>query len=244
MTLTEHLGELRARIIRSALAITIGMVLVVAFYDQVLGFLLEPYQELCARKPRDFCSAELFNFTPTEGLTTRLRVGMYGGIILALPVILWQVWRFIVPALNPKEKKYSIPFIVSSVVLFIAGGTLAYVTIGQALDWLISWSGDDVNQVYSVNSYVALIGLMIFAFGLGFLLPVLVVFLQLVGVVTPRRLMQSWRLAMVSIAVIAAVITPSGDPITMAMLGVPMMILYFVAVLVGWLVVRRRPTDE
>jgi len=146
--------------------------------------------------------------------------------------------------LNPKEKKYAIPFIVSSVVLFVAGGTLAYLTIGQALDFLISWSGDDVNQVYSVNSYVALIGLMIFAFGLGFLLPVLVVFLQLVGVVTPRRLMQSWRLAMVSIAVIAAVITPSGDPITMSLLGVPMMILYFVAVLVGWLVVRRRPNDE
>ena len=111
MTLTEHLGELRARIIRSALAITVGMVLVVAFYDQVLGFLLQPYQDLCARKPRDFCSAELFNFTPTEGLTTRLRVGMYGGIILALPVILWQVWRFIVPALNKKEKQYAIPFV-------------------------------------------------------------------------------------------------------------------------------------
>ncbi len=220
------------------------MVLVVAFYDQVLGFLLEPYQELCETKPPDFCTSELFNFTPTEGLSTRLRVGMYGGIILALPVILWQVWRFIVPALNPKEKKYAIPFVVSSIVLFLSGGALAYLTIGQALDFLISWSGDDVNQVYSVNSYVALIGLMIFAFGLGFLLPVLVVFLQLVGVVTPRRLMQSWRLAMVGIAVIAAVITPSGDPITMAMLGVPMMVLYFVAVLIGWLVVRRRPQDE
>ena len=244
MTLTEHLGELRARIIRSALAVTIGMVLVVAFYDQVLDFLLEPYRDLCSSKPPDFCTSELFNFTPTEGLSTRLRVGMYGGIILALPVILWQVWRFIVPALNKKEKQYAIPFVLSSVVLFLAGGALAYLTIGQALDFLISWSGDDVNQVYSVNSYVALIGLMIFAFGLGFLLPVLVVFLQLVGVVTPRRLMQSWRLALVGIAVIAAVITPSGDPITMAMLGVPMMILYFVAVLVGWLVVRKRPKDE
>ena len=244
MTLTEHLGELRVRIIRSALAITVGMVLVVAFYDQVLDVLLRPYKDLCASKPRDFCTSELFNFTPTEGLTTRLRVGMYGGIILALPVILWQIWRFIVPALNAKEKKYAIPFVVSSIVLFVAGGALAYLTVEQALDFLISWSGNDVNQVYSVNSYVALIGLMIFAFGIGFLLPVLVVFLQLVGVVTPRRLMQSWRYAMVSIAVIAAVITPSGDPITMSLLGIPMMILYFVAVLVGWLVVRRRPKDE
>ncbi len=243
MTLTEHLAELRARIIRSALAIAVGMVLIVAFYDQFLDVLLTPYRDLCASKPRDFCAPDLFVFTPTEGLTTRFRVGMYGGIVLALPVILWQVWRFIVPALNPNEKKYAVPFVVSSVVLFAAGGTLAYFTIGQALDFLISWSGDDVTQVYSVNSYVALIGLMIFAFGIGFLLPVLVVFLQLVGVITPRRLMQSWRISMVAIAVVAAVITPSGDPITMAMLGVPMMILYFLAVLIGWLIVRKRPQD-
>ena len=85
---------------------------------------------------------------------------------------------------------------------------------------------------------------MIFAFGLGFLLPVFIVGLELVGAVTPQRLLKSWRLALVSIAVIAAVITPSGDPVTMALLGVPMMILYFVAIFVGWLVVRRRPVEE
>ncbi len=243
MTLTEHLGELRARIIRSALAVTVGMVIIVAFYDQVLDFLLEPYKQLCKDKGADFCDPELFIFSPTEGLSTRLRIGMYGGIILALPVILWQVWRFIVPALNAKEKKYAIPFVVSSMALFIAGGALAYYTIGQALDFLISWSGSDVSQVFSVSSYVSLIGLMIFAFGIGFLLPVLIVFLQLVGAVQPRSLLKGWRFALVGIAVTAAVITPSGDPITMAMLGVPMMILYFVAVLIGWLVLRRRPTE-
>jgi sec-independent protein translocase protein TatC len=92
-----------------------------------------------------------------------------------------------------------------------------------------------------VSSYVSLMGLMIAAFGVGFLLPVLMVFLQLAGVVTPRRLLQSWRMAIVVIAVIAAVITPSGDPVTMAMLGGPMMILYFFSILIGWLIVRRRP---
>jgi sec-independent protein translocase protein TatC len=243
MTLTEHLGELRARIIRSALAVTIGMVLVVAFYDQVLEFLKEPYVELCNAKPADFCDPDLNTFTPTEGLATRLRVGMYGGIILSMPVLLWQIWRFVVPALNPKEKRYAIPFIVSSVVLFLAGGALAYLTVDRALDFLISWSGDDVNQFFSVSSYVNLIALMIAAFGVGFLLPVLLVFLQLAGVVTPRRLLASWRMSIVGIAVLAAVITPSGDPITMAMLGVPMVVLYFASILVGWLVVRRRPRE-
>jgi sec-independent protein translocase protein TatC len=244
MTLSEHLGELRVRIIRSALAVAIGMVLIIAFYDQVLDFLREPYVDLCASKPRDFCDPTLNNFSPTEGIATRMRVGMYGGIIVALPILLWQVWRFTVPALNAKEKKYAIPFVLVSIVLFIAGGALAYLTVGQALEFLIAWSGSDVNQIFSVSSYITLIGLMIFAFGLGFLLPVFVVGLILVGAVSPQRLMKSWRMALVIIAVIAAVITPSGDPVTMALLGVPMMILYFVAIFVGWLVVRRRPVEE
>jgi sec-independent protein translocase protein TatC len=244
MTLAEHLGELRVRIIRSALAVAIGMVLIIAFYNQVLDFLIQPYQNLCDSKPADFCDPTLNTFSPTEGLSTRIRVGMYGGIIAALPVILWQLWRFIVPALSAKEKKYAVPFVLSSLVLFAAGGALAYISVEQALEFLISWSGADVNAIYSVTSYVSLIGLMIFAFGMGFLLPVFIVGLQLVGAVTPMRLLKSWRIALVCIAIIAAVITPSGDPVTMAMLGVPMMILYFVAVLVGWLVVRRRPVEE
>jgi sec-independent protein translocase protein TatC len=243
MTLTEHLAELRVRIIRSALAVAIGMVLIIAFYDQVLEFLLRPYVDLCERKPEDFCDPQLFNFSPTEGLATRVRVGLYGGIVAALPVILWQIWRFIVPALNKKEKKWAVPLIVVSVVLFLAGGALAYFTVGQALDFLIGWAGEGVGQVFSVQSYVSLIGLMIFAFGLGFMLPVFVFGLQAVGVVTPRRLIKSWRIALVAIAIIAAVITPSGDPVTMALLGVPMVVLYFLAILVGWLVVRRRPAD-
>ena len=244
MTLTEHLGELRVRIIRSALAVAIGMVLIIAFYDQVLDFLRQPYVDLCESKPRDFCDPTLNNFSPTEGLATRIRVGMYGGIILALPVLLWQAWRFTVPALNAKEKKYAIPFVLSSIVLFAAGGVLAYTTVSQALEFLLAWSGSDVDQIFSVSSYVSLIGLMNFAFGIGFLLPVFLVGLQLVGAVSPRRLLESWRFALVGIAVIAAVITPSGDPITMAMLGIPMVALYFMAILIGWLVVRRRPAEE
>jgi sec-independent protein translocase protein TatC len=243
MTLTEHLAELRVRIIRSALAVAIGMVLIIAFYDQVLDFLLQPYVDLCERKPRDFCDPELFIFSPTEGLATRVRVGLYGGIVVALPVLLWQAWRFIVPALNAKEKKWAVPVVTVSVVLFLAGGALAYYSIGQALEFLIGWAGSDVGQVFSVQSYVSLIGLMIFAFGLGFMLPVFVFGAQAFGVVTPRRLLSSWRIALVVIAIISAVITPSGDPVTMAMLGVPMMVLYFLAILLGWLVVRRRPVD-
>ena len=239
-TLTEHLGELRTRIIRSALAVLIGMVVIIALYDQVLEFLKQPYVDLCASKAEDFCDPNLFITSPTEGLSTRIRVGMYGGIIMALPVILWQIWRFVVPALHAKEKKYAVPFVLSSVLLFAAGGTLAYITVDRALDFLIGWAGEDVGELFTVSSYISLIGLMIFAFGVGFLLPVLIVFLQLVGVVTPRTLLKSWRYATIGVFVLAAVITPSGDPITLMMLALPMLFLYFVAILIGWLVVRKR----
>jgi sec-independent protein translocase protein TatC len=239
-TLTEHLGELRTRIIRSALAVLIGMVVIIALYDQVLEFLKQPYVDLCASKAEDFCDPNLFITSPTEGLSTRIRVGMYGGIIMALPVILWQIWRFVVPALHAKEKKYAVPFVLSSVLLFAAGGTLAYITVDRALDFLIGWAGEDVGELFTVSSYVSLIGLMIFAFGVGFLLPVLIVFLQLVGVVTPRTLLTSWRYATIGVFVLAAVITPSGDPVTLMMLALPMLFLYFVAILIGWLVVRKR----
>jgi sec-independent protein translocase protein TatC len=240
MTLTEHLAELRIRIIRSGLAVVIGAVLVIAFYDQVYNFLTQPYDDLCTSKPDGFCSGKLNAFSPTEGLSARLRIGMYGGIFLALPVILWQVWRFVVPALEAKEKKYAIPFVVSSVVLFAAGGSLAYLTIGRALEFLIAWSGAEVEQVFAIEKYFALVGFMIFAFGIGFLLPVLLVFLQLVKVVTPRQLLLGWRYAIVGIFVLAAVITPSGDPITLMSLATPMTLLYFVSVLIGYVVGRRR----
>tara|TARA_B110000305_G_C19442827_1_gene642967 strand:- start:718 stop:1500 length:783 start_codon:yes stop_codon:yes gene_type:complete len=241
LTLTQHLAELRTRIIRSALAVLIGMVVIIAFYDLVLEFLKQPYIDLCNEKPAGFCDPNLFIPTPTEGLSTRIRVGMYGGIIAALPVILWQIWRFVVPALHAKERKYAVPFVLSSVLLFSAGGSLAYLTVDRALEFLISWAGEDVQQIFSVSSYISLIGLMIFAFGVGFLLPVLFVFLQLVNVVSPRTLLKSWRYATIGMFVIAAVITPSGDPVTLMMLALPMLLLYFVAILIGWLVLRKRP---
>jgi sec-independent protein translocase protein TatC len=252
MTLTEHLAELRVRIIRSALAIVVGAILILAFYDPVLRFLMRPYENLCKRRGPEFCglssaedgSVRLFTLDPVEGLSTRLKIATYGGIILALPVIMWQVWRFIVPALHAKEKRYAIPFVVSSVLLFLLGGVLAYATLERALEFLISWSGDDVDQAFQVSKYVRLVGLMVGAFGIGFLFPVLLVFLQLVGVLTPGTLVGAWRFAIVGIFVLAAVITPSGDPISLLALSLPMVMLYFLSILVGWLVVRRRRKAE
>ncbi|MEO7371627.1 MAG: twin-arginine translocase subunit TatC [Ilumatobacteraceae bacterium] len=238
MTLTQHLAELRSRIIRSLLAVVIGIIVMLAFYDQVLNFLRRPYNELCKRKPGLVCDLQFIG--PLEGFTTRLSICTYGGIVLALPIIMWQVWRFIVPALHTKEKKYAIPFILSSVLLFLMGAAVAYWTLTPALDFLISWSGSGVKANFQVSKYVSLVGLMIAVFGITFEFPVLLVFLQLVGVLTPQTLMKQWRYSTVIIFVIAAVITPSGDPYSMMALALPMMIFYVASIIIGVVVQRRK----
>jgi sec-independent protein translocase protein TatC len=242
MTLTEHLAELRTRIIRSMLAVVLGIIVVLAAYDQVLDFLLEPYRSLCADRP-DFCElsgGNVISIAPLEGFSTRLSISTYGGIILALPVLMWQIWRFVVPALHAKEKKYAIPFVASSVALFALGGYVAYWTLEKALEFLISWAGEDVQSTFRVSEYVKLVGLMVAAFGIAFEFPVLLVFLQLVGVLTPQMLLKGWRYAILAIFVIAAVITPSGDPYSMMALALPMTFFYLVSILIGFLVQRSR----
>ena len=244
MTLTQHLAELRTRIIRSLLAVVVGIIVLLAMYDQVLDFLRRPYTQLCKDKPQLVGKCDLQFLGPLEGFTTRLSIATYGGIILALPVILWQVWRFVVPALHAKERKYAVPFVLSSVVLFVMGGAVAYWTLTPALDFLISWSGSGVEPNFQVSKYVSLVGLMIGAFGVTFEFPVLLVFLQLVGAIQPQTLIKQWRYATVIIFVIAAVITPSGDPYSMMALALPMVLFYVIAVIIGLTAQRRRRRAE
>lgn len=253
MSLFEHLAELRMRIIRAGLAVLLGAVIVVAFYDTVLGWLVKPYLDLCRRREPGYCGesydpaadqVDLFILDPVEGLTTRLRVAFYGGIILALPVVLWQIWKFVVPALHKSEKRYAIGFVASSVLLFITGGAIAFSTLGRALEFLIDWAGSDVDQVFQVTAYIRLVTLMVVAFGVGFTIPVMLVFLQLLGVLTPQMLLGAWRYAIVGTFLVAAAITPSGDPISLLALSVPMIVLYFVAILIGRIVQRRRARAE
>lgn len=242
MTLIEHLAELRTRIIRAALAVAVGVILVLAFYNQVLEVMRLPYEHLCDKNPGLKCELQFIG--PLEGFSTRLSISTYGGIILALPVILWQVWRFVVPALHAKEKKYAIPFILSSIVLFLLGALVAYYTMTPALDFLISWAGADVQANFQVSKYVSLLGLMIAAFGIAFEFPVLLVFLQLVGVLTPQTLMKQWRYATVIIFVVAAVITPSGDPYSMMAMGIPMAVFYVISIIIGLVAQRRKRSRE
>lgn len=244
MTIIDHLRELRQRVIRALLAVAVGTIVMLALYDPVKNWLTRPYRSLCNAKPEFRCDGSLFALGPLDGFTARLRVCAYGGLVLALPVVLWQIWRFVVPALNKKEKRYAVPFILSSIVLFIAGCSIAYWTLDKALEFLISWSGSDITEAYRITDYIMLVVMMMLAFGVGFLSPVLLVFLQLVNVVSPRTLIKQWRYSIVGIFVVAAVITPSGDPISLLALAVPLTILYLLSILIGWLLTRRRPSVD
>jgi len=177
---------------------------------------------------------------PLQAFGLRIKMSGYIGIALAMPVIAWQVWRFVTPGLYPHEKKYAIPFTISAIILFIGGAAVAFFILNPTLEFLTTIGGSEIEPFYTASSYVTLIIWMMIAFGVGFEFPVLLVALMMIGVLSPRRLLRWWRQAIVVIAIIAAVITPSGDPISMTALAVPMLLLYFLAIGVGALVLKLR----
>lgn len=233
MTLWEHIAELRSRLFRIAVAVAVAGIVGWLLYPWVLELLKHPFNEIQPDQP--FIATE-----PLQAFGLRVKMSLYVGVALAMPVIMWQVWRFVTPGLHPHEKKYAIPFTLSAVVLFVLGAVVAYFILNPTLRFLTSVGGAEIEPFYTADSYVTLIVWMMLAFGIGFEFPVVLVALQLLGVLTPRRLVQWWRWALVVIVVIAAVITPSGDPISMFALAVPMALLYGVSILVGWILLARR----
>ncbi len=232
MSLVDHLAELRRRVMISTVAVCLGAVVGFLLYNRVLSFLQAPYCDL--KRERGLTGTCSFVITdPLEGVTTRFKVSAYIGLALALPVVLWQVWRFITPGLHPKEKKYAIPFIASSIVLFALGAVIAVLTFPQALAFLISVSGDKVETLFGPAKYISLYTLIMLAFGVAFEFPVVLVFLQLAGALSSRRLLRSWRMAIVGIFIAAAVITPSQDPYSLMGMALPMTLFYFGSIAIG-----------
>lgn len=226
MSLIAHLTELRYRLIVSAIAITIGGAIAFYFYDPILEVLIGPYERVTGK-------TTLFVTDPLEGFGTRLKVAGYAGFSLALPVVLWQVWRFVTPALDKREKRFAIPFVLSSMVLFALGATIAFWTLPQALGFLVGIGGENLETLFSPSKYLGLVTLMMIAFGLAFELPLLLIFLQLAGILQSRQLRRARRWAIVSIFAFVAVITPSSDPYSLFALALPMCLLYEAAALTG-----------
>lgn len=234
MTVIDHLAELRTRLMISLLAVAIGMAVAFGLYDRILDFLRRPYCDILP--PGDPCT--LYIRDPIEGFATRLRVAGWTGLFLASPVVLWQLWRFVTPGLHPREKRYAIPFIFSSIVLFTAGGAIALVTFPRALDFLVGVGGSGIEPLFSPGPYLRLVVLMVVAFGLAFEFPVLLVFLQLARVLSSRALAAWRRHATVGIVAAAAVLTPSQDPWSLLAMAVPMYVFYEASIVIGRLLKR------
>jgi sec-independent protein translocase protein TatC len=239
MTLIEHLAELRNRIIISFVAIALCGIVGFVLYPHILSWLSGPYKTATAAHVKS-CrphGCELITTDVLQPFVVRLKIATYVGILLASPLVLWEIWRFVTPGLNPREKKYAIPFLFSSIVLFVLGGFVAWFTLPKALDFLVGIGGNlDVKS--TANAYVTLVGLIFLAFGLSFEFPVLLVFLLLVRVLRTTTLRKYRRHAIVGIVTFAAVITPSQDPYSLFLMAVPMYIFYEASIVIGRILKR------
>ena len=249
MTLGEHLGELRRRVIICVVAFLIAATVAVFAYEPILHFLLRPLCSVDAstahstKGSASFLIASngtcnLFVTSPLDGLSLRVKIALFGGLVLASPVILYQVWRFVTPGLKASERRYAVPFVLSAFVLFLFGAATAYITLPHALGWLKSVGGPNLQAIYDPIPYLGLILLMMTIFGLTFEFPVVLVSLELARVVTPARLLRSWRWAVIVIVVVAAVFTPSSDPFSMFALAIPLVVFYFLSIGIGKLLGR------
>src|SRR5436190_13344995 len=228
MTVVEHLAELRRRIIISIIAVTLAAIVCFIFSQSIIRFFVTYYTDATRGQKH-----ALIFLGPLDAFLTRIKIATYGGIVLALPVWLFELWRFITPGLNPKEKRYAIPFIVSSIVLFLMGGAVAWLTFPKALDFLVKIGGADIGTFFTADKYLTFVSLMIVAFGVSFEFPVVLVFLMLARVLKTSTLRKYRRHAAVGITAFAAVITPSQDPYSLFFMAAPMYLFYEASIVIG-----------
>jgi sec-independent protein translocase protein TatC len=237
MTFFEHLVELRKRIINSAIAVFVGATAAWFAAPRLVKFVTIPI--LGALKAHGL-KEELIYTGPTDYLSLLIKLSIYLGIVIASPVILYQIWLFVAPALYRNEKSAVTGFLFSTVFLFLAGIAFAYfVALPHILNFLVGFQGPVVPLI-KIDDYFDLVLLVIVALGLVFELPVLIFFLTLFGIVTPKFLIQNTKYAVLVITVVAAVVTPTPDAVTMLLVMGVMTVLYFIGVAVSWVVVRRR----
>ena len=241
MTVVEHLDELRSRLIVSTIAVGVASVIGWFLYDPVIEALREPFCDYWRTIPPERRTTEdcvLFFMGPLDGMIVKLKTVLFLGVLIAVPVLLWQLWRFIVPGLTARERKMAIPFVASSTLLFLLGAAFAYWTLPKGLSFLLGFAGSDFVPILSGSQYLSFVMLVAFSFGLAFEFPILLVFLELVGVLSTRKLRKWRRYAILFIALFAAIITPSSDPYTMLAMMIPMYVFYEAAIIIGRLLKR------
>ncbi|HEX9123478.1 MAG TPA: twin-arginine translocase subunit TatC [Actinomycetota bacterium] len=235
MTLVEHLEELRTRLFIALGAVGVASIGGWFLYNPVLRLLRDPFCASLENLPKASRPPTGCNFVfvgAVDAVVIKLKVIVFLGLFMALPVVLYQLWAFIVPGLKKRERRMAIPFVASSVLLFALGAALAYFTLPRALGFLLGFAGPGFTPLLTADKFLGFVMLVALAFGLSFEFPIVLVFLSIVGVISSRQ-MRSWRRgAVVFIAVFAAVITPSQDPYTMLAMMLPMVVFYEGAIIV------------
>ena len=237
MSLMEHLEELRRRIVHSAIYLAVGFVAAWAFHDRLVGFIQAPLVKI---------GKNLVFTHPMDPLNLDLQVSMLGGAILASPFILFQVWLFIAPGLYQKERRFVIPFMAATVGLFLTGAAFGYYyVLPGALQILIVGFGHNFTPMVTIEEYSTFFLSIILGLGISFEMPILIFFLALFGIVSPRFLWKNIRYAILAVFVVAAIICPSPDPWTMCIYAIPMLGLYLIGIGVAWWVhpSRRRAKE-
>jgi sec-independent protein translocase protein TatC len=226
MSLMEHLDELRRRIVHSAIYLALGFFVAYIFHERLYGLVQAPLTQLHIK----------LNYThPMDPLNLYLQVSLIGGAILASPFTLYQVWLFIAPGLYQKERRFVIPFMAATVGLFMLGAAFGYFyVLPGALKILIIGFGKDFNPVVTIEEYTGFFLSIILGLGISFEMPILIFFLALFGIVSPRFLWKNIRYAILAVFVVAACICPSPDPWTMCIYAIPMLVLYLIGIAVAW----------
>jgi sec-independent protein translocase protein TatC len=227
MSLVDHLEELRWRILKSLIAIAVGTIIAFIFREQIVRFLASPLPQ-----GADMLTHGKIVVTGiTEGFTVFLLISFAAGVILALPVILYQAWAFIAPGLYAHEKRTAVPFIFIGLVLFIAGVTLGYIVLRYPVEWLVNFASSSFVELVTANSYFTFVAFFILAFGLVFELPLVLTFMAQVGIITSDTLKKRRASSHIGMWIAATFLTPGADIYSPIILGVSMSFLYELTIL-------------
>ena len=221
MTLVGHLSELRSRIVRSAIAVVVGGVVGFAFGDRVIAFLKAP---LPISQPLVFTGIG-------DPFAIRLQIALVIGVILAMPVLLYQLWAFVAPGLTPSERRAIRPWIPMALVFFVIGVSIAYVILPFAAQFLLAFTSKDLQPLLTAKEYFGFVTTLFLAFGILMEFPILLVGLSRVGIVTSARLSRSRRFIILGIAIFATAVTPGGDLVSPTVLGLTMYVLFELSII-------------
>ncbi len=242
MTLFEHLRELRYRLIVSALAIIVGMVVAWFFRYDLMDILQRPYfQAIDALKAKNpDATTLLVNINLTSPLTLALKVSALAGLLITAPFWLYQLWAFIVPGLLAKEKKWALIFIGAATPMFVGGVVVGYIVLPKAITVLLSFTQSGVSNLQDINAYLSFLLRLMLVFGIAFLIPLVVLMLNIVGVIKAKQLAKYRSLVIFGTFVFGAVATPSTDPFSMLALALPMTVLFLAAEVIAHILDRRK----